>query len=136
MIPSPDGRRVFHGKTGIRDAVFVETPLFPPDRRQLDTDGVLRFPTTDPRFDISLRAADTITLLRAADGTRISTVTGLDEMNGTLQQGDIVRDGISLENRYHIVPTAKLLMTSPPTNDRLVLRRLDVEIKKGDKSNN
>ena len=38
MIPSPDGRRVFHGKTGIRDAVFVETPIQsrnnPPPRRE------------------------------------------------------------------------------------------------------
>jgi len=134
MIPSPDGRRVFHAKTGIRDAVFLETPLSPRAPRRIDDEGMLRLPTTDPRFDISLRAADTITLLRAADGTRILTVTALDEMNGALQQGDIVRDGISLENRYHVVPAGRLLVTIPPTNDRLVLRRLDIE--KGDKSNN
>jgi S1-C subfamily serine protease len=127
MIPSTDGRRVFHGNTGIRDAVFLETPLSPRALWQVDDERMLRFPTTDAGFDISLRAADTITLLRTADGTRISAVTGLDEMTGALQQGDIVRDGISLENRYHIVPAAKLLVTIPPTNDRLVVRRLEIE---------
>ena len=55
------------------------------------------------------------------------TVAGLDEMTGVLQQGDIVRDGISLENRYYIVPAAKLLVTIPPTNDRLVLRRVEID---------
>jgi hypothetical protein len=127
MIPSPDGRRVFHGKTGVRDAVFLQTPLKLRGTRQLDDERLLRFPTTDPRFDISLRAADTITLLGAQDGTRLLTVSDLDEMTGVIAPGDIVRDGISLENRYHFVPAAKLLATIPPTNDRLVLRRLEVD---------
>ena len=69
MIPSPDGRRVFHGQTGIRDAVFVQTPAYPPGQPQPDDERLLRFPTTDPRFDISLRAADTITFLRVAPTT-------------------------------------------------------------------
>jgi WD40 repeat protein len=128
MIPSPDGRRVFHGKTGIRDAVFLETPMLARPQPRLDDGRLLRFPTTDPRFDFSLRAADTITIVRASDGTRLVTVAGLDEMTGVLQQGNIVRDGISLENRYHFVPAARLLVTIPPTNDRLVLRRLEVGV--------
>ena len=127
IIPSPDGRRVFHGKTGIRDAVFLETPMIARTKPHLDDDPLLRFPTTDPRFDFSLRAADTITVLRAEDGTKLLTVADLDEMTGVLQQNDIVRDGISLENRYHFVPAAKLLVTIPPTNDRLVLRRLEID---------
>ena len=127
IIPSPDGRRVFHGKTGIRDAVFLETPMIARTKPHLDDDPLLRFPTTDPRFDFSLRAADTITVLRPEDGTKLLTVADLDEMTGVLQQNDIVRDGISLENRYHFVPAAKLLVTIPPTNDRLVLRRLEID---------
>ena len=115
------------GKPGTRDAVFLETPIQARTQPRLDEGRPLRFPTTDPRFDISLLAADTITVLRAEDGTRLLTVTGLDEMSGVLQQGDIVRNGISLENRYHIVPAARSLVTIPPTNDRLVLRRLEME---------
>jgi hypothetical protein len=126
MIPSPDGRRVFHGKTGIRDAVFYETPIHSRGGQRPVEERPLRFPTTDPRFDITLRAADTITLLRAEDGTRLLAVAGLDEMAGVLQQGDIIRDGISLENRYHFVPAARLLVTIPATNDRLALRRLEI----------
>lgn len=127
MIPSPDGQRVFHGRTGVRGAVFLESPVQDRLKRRLDEESPLRLPTTDPRFDISLRAADTITLLSARDGTRLLTVAGLDEMTDALQPGDIVRDGISLENRYHLVPAAKLLVTIPPTNDRLVLRRLEID---------
>ena len=37
FVPSPDGRRIFRGKTGFRD------------------EPLLRFPSTDPRLDISLR---------------------------------------------------------------------------------
>jgi S1-C subfamily serine protease len=127
MIPSPDGRRVFHGNTGIRDAVFLETPppvLFGPPPI---VERELRFPTTDARFDFSLRAADTIAILRAQDGTRLFSVAGLDEMTGVLQPNAIVKDGISLENRYHVVPAANLLVTIPPPNNRLVLRRLEIQ---------
>jgi hypothetical protein len=42
---------------------------------------------TDPRFDISLRTAETITLRRAEDGARLLTVAGLDEMTGVLRKG-------------------------------------------------
>ncbi len=126
MIPSSDGRRVIDGRTGVREAVFLETPFGARARLMPEEQRLLRFPTTDPRLDISLRAADAITVLRAGDGTRFLTVVGLGEMAGVLQKGDIVRDGISLENRYHLVPAAKLLVTIPPTNDRLVLRRLDI----------
>jgi hypothetical protein len=31
------------------------------------------------------------------------------------------------DKRYHFVPAADLLITVPPTNDRLVLRRLRLE---------
>jgi hypothetical protein len=52
-------------------------------------------------------------------------------MTGVLQVTDIVRDGISLENRYHFVPAARLLVTISPSNDRLVLRRLEVGLAPG-----
>ncbi len=136
MIPSPDGRRVFHGRTGIRDAVFFETPFQLRGRQPAREESLLRLPSADPRLDISLRTADTITLLGAEDGTRLLTVGGLDEMAGVLQQGDIVRDGISLENRYHLVPAARLLVTIPfdqrppraaPRRDRPGPRTLNTE---------
>ena len=127
VIPSPDGRRVFLGKSGIRDAVFFETPLFPRPGPRADDERLRRFPSTDSRWDISLREADTITLLRAQDGTGLLTVSGLDEMTDVLREEDIVMNGISLENRYHFVPAAKLLVTIPATNDRLVMRRLETD---------
>lgn len=129
MIPNPDGKRIFHGKTGVRDAVFLETPEHLSNQLPDASDLPIRFPTTDPRFDVSYRSADTIAILRAKDGSRVLTVTGLDEMTGVIKppEPNIVKDGVSLENRYHVVPAAKLLVTIPAANDRLVLRRLDLE---------
>jgi hypothetical protein len=127
MIPSADGRRACHGWTGVREAVFRQTPpplIFQPRGEE---DRPLQFPTTDPRFDVSLRVADAITILRAKDGTRVLTFAGLDEMTGVIQTGDIVRGGISMENRYHLAPAARLLVTILPANDRLVLRRVEFD---------
>jgi hypothetical protein len=38
----------------------------------------------------------------------------------------LVVDRITAEKRFHLVPAARLLVTIPTTNDRLVLRRLDI----------
>ena len=35
--------------------------------------------------------------------------------------------GPGLDKRFHLVPAARLLITIPHTNDKLVLRRLDIE---------
>jgi hypothetical protein len=127
MIPSPNGRRVFHGRTGVREAVFCQTPpplIFQPRGEE---DRPLQFPTSDPPFDVSRRVASAITILSAKDETRVLTIAGLDEMTGVFQAGDIVRGGLSLENRYHFVRAARLLVTIPPANDRLVRRRVEFD---------
>ena len=126
MLPAPDGEHVFGGKSGIRDAIFLGTPSRDPTALRLSEPTPQQFPTTDGRFGISVRTGDMITLFRVADYAKVMVVTGLDEMTGILQRDSIVRDGISLENRYHFVPAAKLLVTIPQSNDRLVLRRLEM----------
>ena len=55
----------------------------------------------------------------------------LEEMSGigTRQR---VKDDFTLEKRYHFIPQANLLITIPPTDDRLVIRRFNLkdELKK------
>jgi hypothetical protein len=63
----------------------------------------------------------------ASDGSPLVTVYGLDEMAGNPTIEDWFPDGVATDQRFHFVPAAKLLITIPPTNDRLVLRRIDLD---------
>jgi hypothetical protein len=63
----------------------------------------------------------------AGDGSRLFTIHGLDEMALSVKMSDWFHDDLTIEKRFHFVPAAKLLITVPPSNDRLVLRHLDVD---------
>jgi len=85
------------------------------------------FPSPDAVYSLILRGAGSIWLRLALDNTRLLTITGLDEMIGIPgPDQSLATDRISVEKRFHLVPAAKLLVTIPTTNDRLVLRRLDI----------
>ena len=62
----------------------------------------------------------------AADGTPLLIVKDLDEMEGARPNESWIKDDFTVEKRFHLIPAANLLITIPYTNDRLVLRRLDV----------
>ncbi len=62
-----------------------------------------------------------------SDGARLFTVHGLDEISVAAKKLDWLRDNLSIEKRFYLVPAANLLITIPPQNDRLLLRRLDVD---------
>jgi hypothetical protein len=96
------------------------------------------FPSSDPAYYLSVRGLGNSTppnspapavsaSIHAADGTRLLTVWGLDEMPGVDGQEVWDQDDLTVDKRFHLVPAARLLITLPPTNDRLVLRRLDIE---------
>jgi hypothetical protein len=48
-------------------------------------------------------------------------------MAGQERADVFIKHNFTTEKRFHLVPAAHLLVTIPPTNDRLVLRRLDLE---------
>ena len=85
-------------------------------------------PSGDPAFLFSLRGGGVLGLHAANDGSRLGQITGLEEMAGFPgEDADVVNEAITPERRHQLLPAAKLLVTIPPSNDRVVLRRLDVE---------
>ena len=89
-------------------------------------------PTPDPSYFLTVEGSeDPSQPVRAAvhvagSGERLVTVYGLDEMTGVLKDESFVQDDYTLEKRFHFAPAARLLITIPISNDRLVLRRLDL----------
>jgi hypothetical protein len=72
---------------------------------------------------VSSRAAASVHA--AGDGTGLLTVRDLDEMNARDFESS-TQDDFTEEKRFHFIPGANLFITIPFTNDRLVLRRLDM----------
>ena len=54
-------------------------------------------------------------------------VTDLPEMEADAAGASSTPEALTVEKHFHLIPAAKLLITIPHANDRLVLRRLDVE---------
>ena len=68
-------------------------------------------------------------------GARLLTVGGLSEMADAPAEdrrpdGTRIISDFTIDKRFHLVPAAGLLITIPVTNDRLVLRRIDLGEKK------
>ena len=61
----------------------------------------------------------------ATETKPLLTLGKLEEMAGVYNETTPVGD-LTSDKRFHFVPEAKLLVTIPPTNDRLVLRRVDL----------
>jgi hypothetical protein len=62
----------------------------------------------------------------ACDGARLISVKELDEMGSSATNESSIPDDFTVDKRFHLVPPADLLITIPFSNDRLVLRRLDI----------
>ena len=71
--------------------------------------------------------AVTLSVHAAGDGTPLLTVHGLDEMSVTARVRDWQSGGLATDKRFQFVPAAQLLITIPPSNDRLLLRRLEID---------
>jgi hypothetical protein len=146
LAPGPEGRMVFTTQAGRLDVDGK-----PIGRAELRTPTPLEpiIPSSDPTYYLTIGGLPLIdsfgghfpaasegnqevtASVHAADGTRLLTVHGLDEMAG-LPSGDrradntIIPGDFTLDKRFHLIPPAGLLITIPATNDRLVLRRLDL----------
>jgi hypothetical protein len=144
-VPGPDGRTLFTGTRGRLDldgnpiGLAGQIPNGLPD---------VTIPSSDPAYCLRIgglpdiltygfanpkprSSADVVTAsIHAADGSRLLTVHGLDEMAPDVKAevaGEWMRKGFTIDKRFYLVPAAHLLITIPPENDRLILRRLDLE---------
>jgi len=125
LIPAAVGRSYFKG-WGRFDLAGSALASFP-DPASI----VAVLPAHDPSYYLLVRsiaphapvdntALIVVEVYSAASDRRLFDVTGLDEMGGPT--------GVELapDARYHLIPAARLLVTLPPENDRLLVRRLDI----------
>jgi hypothetical protein len=130
VVPSPDGQVVFTGTGGVlgldaKPAVF-RGPTTPP---------TFTIPSTDQRYYLGVGVSATpkneslprdVTVFDA-EGSALASVGGLDEMSVPAGPPNAFLRDPWFDKRYHFVPAADLLITVPPTNDRLVVRRLSLK---------
>jgi hypothetical protein len=89
-------------------------------------------PSTDGRFYLSVKlptsggptAKAAVGVHKADGGEELATLPDV-ELGSHLDTLDDV--GASLERRMVFVPAAKLVIFVPPTNDKLIVRKLDVD---------
>jgi hypothetical protein len=145
LAPGPDGQTVYTGLGGRRDADGKPVSGSELDARSINPPEPA-IPSPDPAFYLSIRGLGPSGLpyrpgpaipgapvagpvvaasVHAVDGAKLLTVAGLNEMRGANALENNA-DDFTIDKRFHLVPAAKLLITVPPSNDRLVLRRLDI----------
>jgi S1-C subfamily serine protease len=147
LAPGPDGRTVFGGKTGrlnpdLEPAPAAGTPGTAPAVTMpsshpgyyLGIDGLPDAVTELASSKNDLDRPVTASVHSTADGSRLLTVHGLDEMAYAMTPGDALKvqaeqsqTRFTLDKRFFLIPQAHLLITIPWTNDRVVLRRLDLD---------
>jgi hypothetical protein len=86
----------------------------------------LYLPTTDPAYFLVF-SADAVTVRASGDGSVLCTLHGLEALYNTSPDLRTGGTDFSFEKRFHLVPSAKLLVTIPRSDDRLVLRRIDLD---------
>ncbi|WP_406695291.1 serine protease [Singulisphaera sp. Ch08] len=140
--PGADDRTIFTGALGRLDGLGkpIGDALDPPwaKAREDQPWEVLTVPSADPAYYLVLEQAPyrrnnykptgpvVASVHSAGDATRLLTIPTLQEMTG-FKVEDWYSGRIGVDQRFHYVPAARLLITIPPTNDRLVLRRVDIE---------
>ena len=146
LAPGPDGRTVFTAVGRRRTGDELVDGVVTPGTNLL---ADITIPSADPSYYLSVSGlpgdvagiehsgnrdspagqpgAVTASVHAGFDGSRLLTVYGLDEMAVAAKKLDWHKDNLTMNKRFSLVPAAGLLITIPPTNDRLVLRRLDID---------
>ena len=122
ILPGPDGRTVYIDRRAIQD--IDSKPVWPVEK--CSSASMIAIPSTDPGYFLGVES-DHAVVHGTNPGGPLFSVLDLDEMAaGGIEPSGIPSD-FTIEKRYHLIPAAKMLITIPYTNDRLVLRRLDIE---------
>jgi hypothetical protein len=90
--------------------------------------GAVLLPTEDPRFFLAVREGkdrkDDVSVCTSADRQPVYTVTGVEKMTSSSLNSNW--GYVGGEPRAHYLPTANVLLTLPESNDRVVVRPLDL----------
>jgi WD40 repeat protein/S1-C subfamily serine protease len=133
VVPGPDGKTIFTGWGDRRgpDGTSLETGT----RGQRSPEVLI--PSADPNYYLGVTGLGpaqsqpsgsvAVRVHEASNGSELVTAHDLNEMVSASanERGD--SDAMTIDKRFHFIPAANLLITVPPSNDRLVLRRLSLE---------
>ncbi len=137
LAPGPDGRTVFTAMGGVRDSEGKPVGRAPNSPRG----SMLTIPSPDPAYYLGVAGLAAgrpgnrtsgvekvrAIVYRAGQGDALFGVNDLEEMSSGATEEYWIKSDFTVEKRFHLIPAAKLLITIPYSNDKLVLRRLDVE---------
>jgi hypothetical protein len=151
LAPGLDGHTLFTGLIGPLNTDLKRPGSAVQPHR---TAPVVSMPSSDPSYFLTVSGLpdfmtgvsdSTIALLfpppgapvtasvhATVGGSRLLGLGGLDEMQVDIEdRRKIMNESSStdftLDKRFHLIPQAHLFITIPRTNDRLVLRRLDIK---------
>jgi S1-C subfamily serine protease len=120
-VPGPDGRTVYGGRGAIRDS--EGKPVGPADKST--SASMIFIPSPDPAYYLGVEAEHAI-VYATEPSSGLFSVLDLDEMAPGADEPPSDPSNFTFEKRFHLIPAANLLITIPYTNDKLVLRRLDI----------
>jgi hypothetical protein len=121
-IPNADSSLVFRYGAGIYDGA---------DMKILASDsfkGAVLLPAEDPRFFLAVRgeSRDTnmVSICTSADRLPVFTVKGIEKVTGSMLNSQW--GYVNGEPRIHYLPSANVLVNLPESNDRVVVRHLNL----------
>jgi hypothetical protein len=122
-MPGPDARLIFRYGAGVYDGDFKLLT-----EGSFGKDAVL-LPTEDPRFFLSVLQEpgdkNSVTICTASDRRPVYTIKGLEKTTGSIL---FTNWGlVGGEPRFRYLPSAKVFISLPETNDRVVLRPFDLD---------
>jgi hypothetical protein len=133
VVPGADGRTIFTGAGYRRNS---DGKLLDPAKGRAPSAESL-IPSLDPNYYLAIsgtgRAAGrpsgsvSASVRLTSSGAELVTARRLDEMAEAGRNQGGIGDALTLDKRFHFLPAANLLVTVPPSNDRLVLRRLSLD---------
>jgi WD40 repeat protein/S1-C subfamily serine protease len=121
IVPGLDGRTVYTGRGGIRDSEGKRVGL----ADESSSASTIVIPSNDPAYYLGVES-DHAMVYGTDPSERLCSVLGLDEMASRANDQASGPTNLTVEKRFHLIPAANLLITIPFSNDKLVLRRLEV----------
>jgi YD repeat-containing protein len=142
LAPSPDGRVVYSGTRGVLPPDGAVSPPGAGNRPPSPSPSPC-IPSTDSRFYLSVDGPSsgppvpagrtpnppgpTSVNIHNATGETLRSLPDVAEMTGAFANQESLKHDFTAEKRFILIPEAKLLITIPQSNDRLVLRRVTLE---------
>jgi S1-C subfamily serine protease len=113
-IPGPDGQ-----------VVYTRNGRLTAQLQPLDREGGYSWPAVNGPYYLSWLAdpKERLDIFITGASKPLLSVDGIAQGKGLLR----APDPLPVDKRIHLIPDARLLVLIPPSNDQLILRRLDLE---------